>query len=93
MLYRDQKNTFHGAAAQYYLKEPGYDHFSSSKDPPELKAEIRTKQIRQHMLIAQDIQKDEDLSYEARTGLAVNRMLHVLSNSPNAIIKKEIIVK
>jgi hypothetical protein len=43
MLYRDQKNTFHGAAAQYYLKEPGYDNFSSSKDPPELKAEIRTK--------------------------------------------------
>lgn len=45
------------------------------------------------MLIAQDIQKDEDLSYEARTGLAVNRMLNLLSNSPNAIIKKEIIVK
>ena len=43
MLYRDQKGTMHSAAAQYFLKEPGLNDLSGSKDTPEMKAEIRTK--------------------------------------------------
>jgi hypothetical protein len=45
------------------------------------------------MLIAQDIENDESLSYEARTGLTVNGILNLIASNPNAIIKKEIIVK
>jgi hypothetical protein len=49
--------------------------------------------IRKHMLISQDIEQDQDLSYEARTGLTVNRILNLLQNKPNAIIKSEYITK
>jgi hypothetical protein len=48
----------------------------------EEKAEIRTKVIRQHMLIAQDIKNEEGLSLQARTGLTVNRILNLLSSNP-----------
>jgi hypothetical protein len=34
------------------------------------------------MFIAQDIEKEEELSYEARTGLTVNRILNLLSSNP-----------
>ena len=71
----------HGAAAQFFLNNLSLLGVSS-KDPPELRAEIRAKTIRRHMFIAQDIEKEEELSYEARTGLTVNRILNLLSSNP-----------
>lgn len=83
----------HSAAAQYFLNNPDSTVSISIKDTLEVQAEIRSKVIRQHMLTAQDIENENELSYEARTGLTVNRILNLTASNPLAIIKKEMLTK
>ena len=82
LLYKSCKKDLHIATEKYLHQNP----FSVGKDQS---AEI----LKQHMLYAQDVETEDGLSFERRTGLMVRRIQNMLTLNPKGFIIKEMIYK
>ena len=87
MLYKDQKNTMHGAAARHLMRTR---HVSSllHSESAEQACRIQSKQICQHLMISQDIHTTEQLSIENRKELTVYQIQTLFQINPKAVVKR-----
>jgi hypothetical protein len=81
LLYRECKQQLHTAVADYLQNSAPSFH----QDP-----EVEAEKLKQHLLLAQDIKSEDQLSYQSKTGLIVRRIQNIIISNPNSIVIQEV---
>lgn len=84
MLYRDQKKGLHQLMSQFIQNNPN----SIDNDP-----EVEAEKLLNHILNAEDLQREDQVPFKAKQGLIVKKIANKLLKAPNSIIKSGYLTK